>query len=88
MKLLRRILIGAVRIVAILAILFIAIRYAVNVSGSYDTVKELPATEKVIPTDLKDKSVSNASGMKLSYFGYTFDVPWTDLDKTQTKLCS
>jgi len=35
---------------------------------------------------LKDTSVSEAPGTKLSYFGYEFEVPWSDLDESQTKL--
>jgi hypothetical protein len=35
---------------------------------------------------LFDKSIAEAPGTKLSYFGYEFEVPWSDLDETQTKL--
>ena len=35
---------------------------------------------------MKDKSVSEVPGKKLSYFGYEFEIPWSDLDETQTKL--
>jgi len=31
-------------------------------------------------------SISDAPGIKLSYLGYAFDAPWTDLDESQTKL--
>jgi hypothetical protein len=31
---------------------------------------------KVAPTPLVDYSVSNAEGTSLSYFGYSFEVPW------------
>jgi hypothetical protein len=40
----------------------------------------------VVPNDLKDASVSSAAGRKLSYFGYEFEVPWTDLDESKIKL--
>ena len=35
---------------------------------------------------MKDQTVSQASGSRLSYFGYEFEVPWNDLDEAQTKL--
>lgn len=42
---------------------------------------------KLVPVDLGDNSVcAAAAGTKLSYFGYEFEVPWSDLDTTQTKL--
>ena len=31
-------------------------------------------------------SISQAPGMNLSYFGYEFEVPWTDIDKEKTKI--
>jgi len=43
-------------------------------------------TIELVPVDLEDKSVCAAAGTKLSYFGYEFEVPWTDLDTTKTKL--
>lgn len=45
-----------------------------------------PATVNVVPTELPDHSVSQAAGLHLSYVGYDFEVPWSDLDDTQTKL--
>src|SRR5439155_2095660 len=38
------------------------------------------------PVQLSDLSVSQASGRKLSYFGYVFEVPWDDIDQAQTKV--
>jgi len=35
---------------------------------------------------LKDTSVSQAPETKLSYFGYEFEIPWNDLDESQTQL--
>ncbi len=40
----------------------------------------------MIPRPLTDNSVSEAPGSKLSYFGYQFEIPWTDLDYSLTKL--
>jgi hypothetical protein len=33
----------------------------------------------IVPKPLPDISLSNAKGMKLSYFGYEFEVPWTEV---------
>src|SRR5713226_5547759 len=38
------------------------------------------------PMELTDLSISQAPGMNLSYFGYEFEVPWTDIDKEKTKI--
>lgn len=40
---------------------------------------------KKIPVELTDLSVSQAPGLKLSYFGYEFEVPWDDLDEGKIK---
>jgi hypothetical protein len=46
----------------------------------------VPKRARLIPGDLKDLSISQASGSKLSYFGYEFEVPWSDIDAALTKL--
>jgi hypothetical protein len=49
--------------------------------------KNTPAVAKVVPAQLRDVSVSSAASKKLTYFGYEFEVPWSDLDDSQTKVC-
>jgi hypothetical protein len=56
------------------------------VALSFYAAKKAPTIASVVPVDLKDKSVSQAPGEKLSYFGIEFEVPWTDLYETQTRL--
>jgi len=56
------------------------------VALSFYAAKEAPGVKRVVPTELKDNSVSGAPGQKLSYLGYEFEVPRPDLDETQTKL--
>jgi hypothetical protein len=56
------------------------------VALSFYAVRKVPPVARVVPTDLRDASTSQSPGTKLSYFGYEFEVPWTDLDKSQTKL--
>jgi hypothetical protein len=41
---------------------------------------------RLTPRALPDLSVATTEGTKLSYFGYVFEVPWSDLDKAATKL--
>lgn len=83
MRLLRRILI---RVVVTLAVVFVGLNWIAPVAVSFYAAKKAPPVASVIPTELKDKSVSEASGTRLSYFGYKFEVPWSDLDETQTAL--
>lgn len=40
----------------------------------------------IIPTELTDLSISQTPGRKLSYFGYEFEIPWSDLDEEKTKV--
>jgi hypothetical protein len=40
---------------------------------------------KETPRPLPDTSISWPPGTKLSYFGYEFEVPWSDLDDPKTK---
>jgi hypothetical protein len=80
---LRRVLIT---VVVTLAVIFATGYWIAPIALSfYAARKALPAA-RVVPTDLKDISVSQALRTKLSYVGYDFEVPWNDLDETQTKL--
>ena len=83
MRLLRRILIT---VVITLAVVFVGIYWIAPVALSFYAVKKVPPVARIVPTELNDKSVSEAPGTKLSYLGYEFEVPWSDLDETQTKL--
>ncbi len=46
--------------------------------------RKMPVVKKV-PVELPDLSVSQASGKKLSYFGYEFEVPWDDIDEVKSR---
>ena len=52
---------------------------------AHNVARKLPFVKRT-PFVLPDASVSQESGMNLSYFGYDFEVPWTDLDKEKTKI--
>ncbi len=49
------------------------------------TARKLPFVRR-IPVPLPDLSVSRVAGTTLSYFGYEFEVPWTDIDTEKTKI--
>ena len=83
MKLLRRILLT---VFITLAVLIVGVQWIAPVALSFYAARKAPPVARVVPADLKDKSVSETPGKKLSYFGYEFEVPWSDLDETQTKL--
>jgi hypothetical protein len=50
-----------------------------------NTARKLPFLKRT-PVGLTDLSVSEAPGMKLSYFGCEFEIPWTDIDKETSKI--
>jgi hypothetical protein len=52
---------------------------------AHNAAQKLPFV-KLKPVELTDLSISQAPGMKLAYFGYEFEVPWTDFDKERTKI--
>jgi hypothetical protein len=54
---------------------------------AHNVARKLPFVRRT-PVVLPDTSVSQESGTNLSYFGYDFEVPWTDLDKEKTKIIS
>ena len=80
-RVLRRVLIT---VVVAIAVVFVGV-YGVGVASSFYMARKAPFA-RIVPTDLQDKSVSAALGTKLSYIGYEFEVPWSDLDETQTRL--
>ncbi len=53
---------------------------------SFYAANKVPLVARIVPTELKDTSVSEAPGTKLSYFGYELEVPWNDFDEIQTQL--
>ena len=82
-RLLRRILVG----VAIALVLVIVGVYWVGpVSASFLIARKLPRNARLTPADLKDLSISRAPGLRASYMGYEFDLPWSDLDNAHTRL--
>ena len=83
MKILRRILLTAA---VTLLVLFVGASWVAPVALSFYAARRVPPVARVVPTELEDRSASEASGTKLSYFGYDFEVPWTDIDETRTKL--
>lgn len=81
MKLLLRILTTAI---LTLAFIFTVVRWAAWVTLTFWEVRKVPPVARIVPTNLRDQTISQASGKKLSYVGYEFEVPWTDLDEGKT----
>jgi hypothetical protein len=52
---------------------------------AHNIARKLPFVKQT-PVELTDLSISKAPGMKLSYFGYDFEVPWTDIDQEKTEI--
>jgi len=50
-----------------------------------NTARKLPFVRRT-PVPLTDLSVSGESGTTLAYFGYEFEVPWTDIDREKSKI--
>lgn len=77
---LRRIL---VTLVVTLALVFATVEWIAPAALSYYAAHKAPAVARVVPTDLRDQSVSPIPGSQLSYLGYEFEVPWNDLNQAQ-----
>jgi len=80
---LRRILIAISASVALIAF---CVYWVAPVATSFWTAHRVPIGARQVPVDLSDLSISQSAGKNLSYFGYAFEIPWTDIDETKTKL--
>jgi len=83
MKLARRIL---TTVAVTLAVIYVSLNWVGPVALSFYAAKKALPVARVVPTDLKDHSVSETPGVRMSYFGYAFEVPWSDLDESKTQL--
>lgn len=52
---------------------------------AHNIARKLPFVKRT-PIELTDLSISRAPGMRLSYFGYEFEIPWTDIDNEKTRV--
>jgi hypothetical protein len=82
-KTLRRILIA---LAVALAVLFVCGNWVLPAAISFYVVKKAPAAASIVPTDLRERSISNAPVSKLAYFGYEFEVPWRDVDPSKSEI--
>jgi len=82
MRLVRRLL---TTIVVTLGVIALGAFWVAPVALSFDAARKASPVARVVPTDLKDLSVSQVPGTKVSYVGYEFEIPWTDLDDSQTR---
>jgi hypothetical protein len=81
--LLRRVL---TMLLAAIASVFVTVNWIAPVAYSFYAAERAPAVASVVPVDLKDRSVSQTPGQKLSYIGYDFELPWADLDESRIKF--
>ena len=82
MRLARRILI-TIGIIVVVLIAFVD--FMVPDALFFYLKKTAPASAYAVPTDLQDVSVSQAPGTKMRYFGYEFEVPWSDVEEAERK---
>ena len=83
MRILRRIL---VKLAVAIAVMLVGVYWVAPAALAFYSAREALPVARVVPTELKDISISSAPGAKLSYVGYEFEVPWTDLDDSKTAL--
>jgi hypothetical protein len=83
MKLARRILVTAICTLVVIAL---GVRFIAPIAASFYVAREAPVVARIAPTELQDKSISQAPVTRLSYVGYEFEVPWNDLDESKTQL--
>jgi hypothetical protein len=82
MRLLPRILITiGIALVAIVALM----DFILPAGLSFYLRRTAPAYVYAVPRDLQDLSVSQTPGMKMRYFGYEFEVPWSDVGDAERK---
>jgi hypothetical protein len=82
MKLVTRILSAiGIAVVAIVALLDLVLPAGLSLYLR----KTAPAYVNAVPSDLQVLSVSQAPGTKMRYFGYEFEVPWSDVKDAERK---
>jgi len=75
-----------VKIIARISVAVLALCWALPVGLSLYLTKTAPAITRQVPRSLIDFSTSETPRTRLSYFGREFEVPWMDIDESQTKL--
>lgn len=77
------------RVLALLALVvagvFLTFGWVLPVTLSVQTVRKPPRGSRLVPHQLSDNTIDSSPGRKLSYFGYTFEIPWTDIDSSQSR---
>ena len=69
-----------------LAVIAFGLYWAGPVALSIWTARKLPDRARLVPVNLKDPSISEAAGSRLSYFDHEFELPWSDIDGSRTHL--
>ena len=69
-----------------LAVIGTGVFWAGPVALSICVAWKAPNRARLVPGELTDISISQATGKKLSYFGYEFEVPWNDINPEEIRL--
>lgn len=70
---------------ALVAVALVTTQWILPVVASIEAARKPPENAWLVPRELSDHAITTTLGTKLSYFGYQFEVPWTDVDASQTK---
>lgn len=85
----KRIIKSTLRIVIMLSVVFAAVlittQWILPVVASIEAARKSPENSWLVSRELSDHSITTTKGTKLSYFGYQFEVPWSDIDTSQTR---
>lgn len=80
-------------LIALLVLLLLAAVYlwffgfqTITALGARYYVARKTPVVSMAPAQLTDLSISRSPGKKLSYFGYEFEVPWSDMDDSKSKM--
>ncbi|MFZ0816501.1 MAG: hypothetical protein WAM78_13335, partial [Candidatus Sulfotelmatobacter sp.] len=69
-----------------LAVILACIYWIAPIALSFYAARKALPVAWVVPANLKDNSISQTPGRRLSCVGYEFEVPWNDLDESKTQL--
>ncbi len=61
-------------------------QWVLPVALSVQAVRKPPRRSWLVPRQLSNNSIDSSPGRKVSYFGYAFEIPWTDIDSSKSKM--
>jgi hypothetical protein len=76
--------VGILIIASVTYLYFFGIKTLLVVQA-HNTARKVPFINRTL-APLTDLSISQTPGMKLSYLGYEFEIPWADVDNDKIKI--